>query len=86
MAQINGSNPLNDRQTELLAFVASGQTIEGAAEKVHIAKQSAYNTLSQGRSKVGATTITHLAVIAIEHGWLVKSDGKYVPAAQLQAV
>lgn len=85
-AHINGSNPLTVRQMELLALVVSGMTIENAADQVHIAKQSAYNTLSQARSKVDATTVTHLAVIAIERGWLVKSDrGGYSPATQLQA-
>lgn len=83
----NGSNPLNQRQTELLAFVASGLTIGEAAARCHIAEQSAYNTLSVGRGKAGATTVTQLAVMAITHGWL-KPTGQeqYAPADQLQAV
>ena len=87
MAHMNGNNPLGERQMELLGYVASGLTIEQAAARCHIASQSAYNTLSQGRGKAGATTVTQLAVKAIDRGWLVKSDrdDEYVPATQLQA-
>ena len=83
----NGSSPLSTRQIELLGYVASGLTIGQAAEKCHLAEQSAYNTLSVARSKAGAATVTQLAVMAISHGWLKPTDqDTYVPVSQLQAV
>ena len=77
----NGDTPLTERQLELLGFVASGLTIEQAAEEVCLARQSAYNVLSSARSRAGASTVTYLAVLAIERGWLKKDgEGRYSPA------
>lgn len=84
MAARNGY--ITDRQLELLAHVASGMTINEAAATCHLATQSAYNTLGAARHKNGAASITHLAMMALERGWLEKVGGRYVPADSLQSV
>lgn len=87
MPSTNGhGSKLSERQLQLLAYVASGLTIDQAAAKVHVAKQSAYNTLSAARGKANAATVTQLAVLAIDCGWLEKTEsGEYVPSEK-QAV
>jgi DNA-binding CsgD family transcriptional regulator len=87
MTSNNGSNPLTDRQLELVGLVASGLTIEQAAKRCFIAQQSAYNILSSARARAGAETMAQLAVVAVVNGWLEADDeGEYIPAASLQAV
>lgn len=81
----NNKNPLTPRQLELLAHVASGKTIEEAAESTFMARQSAYNVLSAARARVGSKTVTHLAIMAIEHGWLERDGEEWLPAAHLQS-
>lgn len=80
VAQNNGI-PLTPRQLELLGHVASGATIEEAAESCFMARQSAYNMLSSARARAGCNTVTQLAIFAILKGWLEKNDeDKFVPA------
>jgi DNA-binding CsgD family transcriptional regulator len=77
----DNSIPLTPRQLELLALVASGLTIEEAAEKAFMAPRSAYNTLSLARTRSGCKTVTQLAVRAIIKGWLQSDDeGQLSPA------
>jgi DNA-binding CsgD family transcriptional regulator len=82
----NGHTPVTVRQLELLGHVASGMTIEQAAERCFIQPRSAYNTLSLARVRAGATTVTQLAVMAIDNGWLEKDGKAFRPAANLQSV
>jgi DNA-binding CsgD family transcriptional regulator len=80
----NGNVPLSDRQLELLALVASGNTIAEAAGQIYVAEQSAYNLLSVARGRAGAKTIPHLVLIAVQHGWLVPDgEGLATPSAKL---
>lgn len=80
----NGNAPLSDRQLELLALVASGHTIAEAAGKIYIAEQSAYNLLSQARTRADARTIPHLVLIALQHEWLMPDgEGLATPSVKL---
>jgi DNA-binding CsgD family transcriptional regulator len=66
---------------ELLGYVASGYTIEEAAERVFLARQSAYNVLSAARERASCKTVAQLAVRAVTSGWLEMDDGGiYRPA------
>jgi DNA-binding CsgD family transcriptional regulator len=80
----NGYGLLTPRQLEILAHVANGMTIDQAAEAIHIAPRSAYNTMGDARRKTHTNTITRLTVIAIDKGWLEKQGGAYIPATALR--
>lgn len=83
---MNGDIPITPRQLELLSHVASGLTIDQAAEKIVVAPRSAYNMLGTARDKAGVSTTTRLVIVALREGWLEMDDeGQVAPAAQLAA-
>ncbi|MDT7724093.1 MAG: two-component system, NarL family, response regulator DesR [Actinomycetota bacterium] len=64
------SDPLTDRERELLREVATGASNAEIAGRLHLAEGTVRNYLSAAMAKLGAQSRSHAARIAGERGWL----------------
>jgi DNA-binding CsgD family transcriptional regulator len=67
------------RQLELLALYASGQDIAAIGEIKHLSPFTVRNIMANARERVGARNLTHLCVILLDSGLLVKNGTGYMP-------
>jgi DNA-binding CsgD family transcriptional regulator len=72
-------NTLTPRQLELLAMYASGSTLEEIASAKFLSYSSVKQNLASAKERVGAKSLTHLCVLSVDAGVIVKSDGGYKP-------
>lgn len=70
---------LTPRQLELLAMYASGSTLEEIATAKFLSYSSVKQSLASARERVGAKSLTHLCVLSVDAGVIVKSNGGYKP-------
>jgi two-component system response regulator DesR len=64
------SDPLTDRERELLREVATGASNAEIARRMHLAEGTVRNYLSAAMAKLDAQSRSHAARIAGERGWL----------------
>jgi two-component system response regulator DesR len=70
MAAWDHSDPLTDREHELLREVVTGASNAEIAGRLHLAEGTVRNYLSAAMTKLGAQSRSHAARIADERGWL----------------
>lgn len=73
---------LTPRQVELLAMYASGSTLEEIATAKFLSYSSVKQSLASARERVGAKSLTHLCVLSVDAGVIVKSNGSYKPVQE----
>ena len=67
---IEGSNPLTEREREVLRHVLSGAPIADIADSVALSEGTVRNYLSTAATKTSARSSAEAAVIARDRGWL----------------
>lgn len=77
---------LTPRQLELLAMYASGNTLEEIATVKFLSYSSVKQSLASARERVGAKSLTHLAVICVEAGVIQKNGSGFKPIQEERVV
>jgi len=77
---------LTPRQVELLAMYASGSTLEEIATAKFLSYSSVKQSLASARERVGAKSLTHLCVLSVDAGVIVKSGAGYKPIQEERIV
>jgi DNA-binding NarL/FixJ family response regulator len=67
--------PLTSRETQILNYVANGNTNKQIASILQISEQTIKNHVSAILRKLNANDRAHAVVLAIRHGW-ISADGK----------
>lgn len=67
------------RQLELLAMYASGHTLDEIASVKFLATNTVRQNLRLARERVGARSLTHLCVVCVEAGILVRNGTGFKP-------
>jgi two-component system response regulator DegU len=62
--------PLTARETQILSFVANGNTNKQIASALQISEQTIKNHVSAILRKLNANDRAHAVVLAIRHGWI----------------
>lgn len=70
VAALNRSNPLTERETEILEIAATGSPAKDIAARLHLSPGTVRNYLSRVVAKVGARTRIEAVRIAQEAGWI----------------
>ncbi|TCK27145.1 response regulator transcription factor [Pseudonocardia endophytica] len=65
-----GSNPLTERERDVLRAAADGGTVVDIARSVHLSQGTVRNHLSAAMAKTGARTRAEASRLAEENGWL----------------
>lgn len=65
-----GSNPLSDREREVLALARDGVAVAEIARRVHLSPGTVRNHLSSAIGKTGASNRIEAAHTAAQRGWL----------------
>lgn len=65
-----GSNPLNDRERQVLGLARDGVAVAVIAKQVHLSPGTVRNHLSSAIGKTGASNRIEAAHTAAERGWL----------------
>ncbi|MCC5947832.1 MAG: response regulator transcription factor [Nitriliruptoraceae bacterium] len=65
-----GTDPLTDREREVLRLVEHGHGNVTIASELHLAEGTVRNYLSTAMTKLGAPNRARAAYVAREHGWL----------------
>jgi two-component system, NarL family, response regulator DesR len=66
----DGDSPLTDREREVLAATARGESIAQIAGKLYLSEGTVRNYLSEAIQKLGARSRVEAARLAEERGWL----------------
>lgn len=77
---------LTPRQVELLALYASGFELRQIAEMKFLSYGAVQSSLATAKERVGARTLTHLCVIAVETGVIAKNGIGYKPVQEERLV
>ena len=64
------SNPLTEREAEVLVASRDGATVADIAGRLHLSQQTVRNYLSAAIGKTGARNRAEAAALAREHGWV----------------
>ncbi|WP_159807614.1 response regulator transcription factor [Cellulomonas citrea] len=67
-----GSNPLTERERDVLRAAADGGTVADIARGTHLSEGTVRNYLSAAIGKTGARTRAEAGRIAAENGWLLR--------------
>lgn len=67
---VGGTNPLSDREREILRASLAGDPVAAIARAVHLSQGTVRNYLSAAISKTGATNRVGAARVAEANGWL----------------
>jgi two-component system, NarL family, response regulator DegU len=66
--------PLTSRETQILSYVANGNTNKQIATSLQISEQTIKNHVSAILRKLNANDRAHAVVVAIHHGWISVDD------------
>lgn len=77
---------LTPRQLELLALYASGYELRQIAQIKFLSYNSVQQTLSTARERVGAKTLAHLCVLAVDSGVIRKNGVGYKPVQEERVI
>ncbi len=69
-SMMSGSNPLTERERQVLSCAADGVTVDRIARRLHLSNGTVRNHLSAVIGKTGASTRGEAFKIAEERGWL----------------
>ena len=72
--------PLTSRETQILSYIAEGNSNKQIARILQISEQTIKNHVSAILRKLNANDRAHAVVLAIRHGW-ISIDGKPEPPA-----
>ena len=67
--------PLTHRETQILSYIADGNSNKQIAYILEISEQTIKNHVSSILRKLNANDRAHAAVLAIRHGW-ISAEGK----------
>jgi DNA-binding CsgD family transcriptional regulator len=67
------------RQLELLALIANGYDMVAIGGMKHLSPHTVRNALYAARDRVGAKNLTHLAVLCVDTGLIVREGDEYIP-------
>jgi two-component system, NarL family, response regulator DegU len=70
--------PLTSRETQILSYVANGNTNKQIATVLQISEQTIKNHVSAILRKLNANDRAHAVVLAIRHGWISVDSNKEV--------
>ena len=62
--------PLTSRETQILNYIADGNSNKGIAYTLQISEQTIKNHVSAILRKLNANDRAHAVVLAIRHGWI----------------
>lgn len=79
-------NALTSRQLEFLALYASGYELRKIAEIKFVSYPLVQKDLERARSRVGAQSLTHLCMIALESGVIIRNGIGYKPVQDERVV
>lgn len=65
---------LTDKQKEYVALTASGRSTLDIAEESIVSQHTVRNTLTAAKERVGASSTTNLIAMAVEKGWIIRSN------------
>ena len=68
--------PLTTRETEILGYIADGNTNRQIADSLHISEQTIKNHITSILRKLNANDRAHAVVLAIRHGWISLEPGE----------
>lgn len=77
--EVDPKEAVTPRQLELLALYASGYRLDDIAAMKFLATASVKKILYTARDRVGAKTLTHLCVLCLDSGVIVKNGTGYKP-------
>jgi DNA-binding CsgD family transcriptional regulator len=77
---------LTPRQLEYLALYASGKGLREIAGIKFVSYETVQQTLRRAVGRVGAANLTHLCVMAVESGVIVKNGVGYKPVQDERVV
>jgi two-component system response regulator DesR len=67
---VEGTNPLTEREREVLRVARNGGTVAAVASAVHLSPGTVRNHLSSAIGKTGTSTRAEAARVAEDRGWL----------------
>jgi DNA-binding NarL/FixJ family response regulator len=73
--------PLTTRETQILNYIANGNTNKQIAAVLQISEQTIKNHVSAILRKLNANDRAHAVVLAIRHGWISIQAKEAQPAA-----
>jgi DNA-binding NarL/FixJ family response regulator len=76
---VDPAEAITPRQLELIALYASGVELRDIAERKFMSYRSVQNRLTIARDRVGARSLTHLCVLCVEHGLIVRNGTGFKP-------
>jgi DNA-binding NarL/FixJ family response regulator len=81
------ASTLTPRQRELLAMFASGHELRQIAELKFLSYSSVKQTLAVAKERVGAKSLAHLALVALEANVIqANGEGGYEPVQEERVV
>lgn len=72
-------NAMTSRQLEFLALYASGHELREIASIKFVSYPLVQKDLAQAKERVGARSLAHLCVIALESGVITRNGNGYKP-------
>lgn len=80
------TDTLTPRQLEYLALYASGKELRQIAEIKFVSYKTVQQVLATAKERVGANSLTHLCVLALEAGVIRKNGVGYKPVQEERVV
>lgn len=84
--KVNPIEAVTPRQLELLALYASGDDIPTIAKKKFLHPRTVQNTMYKARDHLDAKSLTHLCVMLVDSGALMKNGNGYRPVPDERVV
>lgn len=78
----NPGNVVTPRQLELLALYASGYSLAQIGQMKFLSYHTVQEALSEAKLRVGAKSLTHLCVMLVDHGLIMKNGQGYKPVQE----
>ncbi len=82
----NPCNVLTQRQLEIIALVANGDTYQIIASKKFLSRPTIMRAISDARDRVGVSSIQELLLVCFEFGAIQRSEFGYVPVVDPEVV
>lgn len=79
LSEILQGEPLTDRETEILAAAAEGETAAQTGERLYLSSETVKGYRKRIIAKLGARNGTHAVVLAIRRGLLPLAPSRQTP-------
>ena len=73
--------PLTSRETQILSYIAEGNSNKQIARILQISEQTIKNHVSAILRKLNANDRAHAVVLAIRHGWISAEEKREPPTS-----